>query len=395
MKISQLEVIPATNLKKLLGISVPEKVKIIGADGREETHDVGNIHISAAYENEGSTHLDIDIDGFIGGWWGILKSEIKRQIDNANPENITLKIDSYGGDVHEAYGIHDLLASHSATVTADYVGMSASAATIIACAADKRIISENVDVLIHEVWGWSCCNAEEIKRDAAYMEKLNNRLAKGYKAISGKPIADIRAKMKEDTWMTAAEAKKFGLVDEVYNPKKKSNSNSKKNSKEMPDTIEQKASKWDKVKAFFVVPPGAETPPAAPPVAKTEPPAPVENEAVNKLTALVADLQAKVDEKEKEADTKVDATTEAVNKAVEAIEALSTRLENLEKKPRTKASATNTGDALNFGGKKTVKISSMDAQAMKFLQNLHPGAASANVTNAHEHADGSSCMCGA
>lgn len=181
----------------------------------------------------------IEILGSIGESWfdeGTTLNSVKSQIENLSARNITVKISSLGGDAFEGLAIHDLLKSSKKKVTAEIIGATASAATIIAMGADKIKISENALFLVHNAWTVAQGNADDLKKQAENLETVDNRMAAIYTAKTGKSEQEVRSLMKEDKWIDSNEAKEFGFVDEITEPVKIAASVIQEinNSKELP-----------------------------------------------------------------------------------------------------------------------------------------------------------------
>jgi len=183
--------------------------------------------------NKAEDVVEITIEGTIGSYWKnnneaiLTKEEMAsqlKQIANLKTKNIIVHINSYGGDVTHGISIHDLLASNEASVTTIVNGHTASAATIIAQAGNVRKMSANALYLVHNAsmiaWG----DKNELKVTIDDLEKVDTTLANIYSKRTGKSVEDILEQMNKfngrGEWMTADEAKEFGLIDEVYEPMK-------------------------------------------------------------------------------------------------------------------------------------------------------------------------------
>ncbi|MBN2365725.1 MAG: Clp protease ClpP [Calditrichaeota bacterium] len=176
----------------------------------------------------------IDIDGEIGWvtydgeeWIWNTKESIKRQlkeISKLNAKKIIVNISSLGGFVDDGLAIHDILAQHPAEIETRVIGMTASAATIIAQAGDIRKISNNALYLVHKAWGFAIGNSNDMKAMAADLDTIDDRIANIYAKRSGKDIQVFENLMKENDgsgkWIDAGEAEEYGLVDEVFEPMK-------------------------------------------------------------------------------------------------------------------------------------------------------------------------------
>lgn len=173
----------------------------------------------------------IDIDGEIGwvneeGEWNTtsaIKSKL-REISELNTKKIIVNINSLGGFVDDGLAIHDVLASHNAEIETRVIGMTASAATVIAQAGNKRTMSDNALYLIHQAWGMAIGNSTDMLALASDLETIDGRLLNIYVKRSGKSEKEIKALMQENAgggkWIDASEAKAYGLIDELFEPVK-------------------------------------------------------------------------------------------------------------------------------------------------------------------------------
>ena len=161
---------------------------------------------------------EIDILGDIGSSWfseGNTLQTVKAQIDGIKSKNIIINIASFGGDADEGFSIHSYLSSKKAYKTARLLGSTASAGTIVAMSADEIQISENARFLIHNSWTQAVGNAEQLRKTASTLDKVDVRMIAIYKKKTGKSEEEIKDLMAREEWLSADEAKDFGLVDEV------------------------------------------------------------------------------------------------------------------------------------------------------------------------------------
>lgn len=130
-------------------------------------------------------------------------------------KNINLRINSPGGNVFDAVAIHTMLENHPAKITASIDGIAASAASLIAMAADNIVMPENAFMLIHEPSGFTVGTADEHLSAAADLERMNGTFANSYAKRSGQTIEAAKALMKADRLMTSSEAKDLGYADDI------------------------------------------------------------------------------------------------------------------------------------------------------------------------------------
>lgn len=176
------------------------------------------------YKNESTPDTtEIDIFSDIGeSWWCESTSfqDVKAQVESIDSDKIRVNLATYGGDVNHAFAIYNILKSSPATVEANIMGFTASAGTIIALAADEVKMDENTMFLVHNAWTVEMGNQHDLRATADELEKIDNRLISIYKTKTGERKDKLGKLMKEERWMDAAEAKDWGFVDEVYEPKK-------------------------------------------------------------------------------------------------------------------------------------------------------------------------------
>jgi ATP-dependent Clp protease protease subunit len=129
--------------------------------------------------------------------------------------NINLRINSPGGDIMDGVAIYNAIKNHKARVTASVDGIAASAASYIAMAADRIVMPANTFMLIHGASGFVFGNADDMRSMAGDLDRVDKSITATYVSRSKSTSAKIKAIMKEDRLMDAAEAKELGLADEV------------------------------------------------------------------------------------------------------------------------------------------------------------------------------------
>lgn len=134
-------------------------------------------------------------------------------------KDINIYVNSPGGSVTATLAIVDTMRHIKNDVATTCVGIAASGGAIILSAGEKgkRFILPNAEVMIHQPLGGVEGQATDIAITAKHIlqtkEKLNRILA----ANTGKPLAQVEKDVERDFFMTAEEAKKYGLVDKVFN----------------------------------------------------------------------------------------------------------------------------------------------------------------------------------
>lgn len=173
--------------------------------------------VTAKGNNEAEILLYDQIADFDSDKMGVISAKglINKIKDLGAIDNITLRINSVGGDVFEAQAIYSYLKSHPANITVKIDGLAASAASFIAMAGDKVIMPRNTLMMIHNpaggVWGQS----DDMRDTAEILDKIRDTIANVYIAKTGLDREKINSMMDAETWMDADEALKLKFCDEV------------------------------------------------------------------------------------------------------------------------------------------------------------------------------------
>ena len=132
-------------------------------------------------------------------------------------KDIFLYINSPGGSVTAGLGIVDTMNHIKPDVATVCVGMAASMGSIILSqgAKGKRTILPNAEVMIHQPWGGIQGQASDIEITARHILKTRERLNKMLAKATGKALSQIEKDTDRDFFMTAEEAKKYGIVDDI------------------------------------------------------------------------------------------------------------------------------------------------------------------------------------
>jgi ATP-dependent Clp protease protease subunit len=160
---------------------------------------------------------DIGEDFWTGG--GITAKKFSEELTalGAGVKRLNIHINSLGGDVFAAQTIHNIVEDHPAKKTTYIDGICASAATLVASAADEVIARHNTNYMIHLPLGMTYGNAAEHRSTADTLDSLTTPIISVYKEQVKDKIDEekILQLMTEETWMTADEALEYGFVDQV------------------------------------------------------------------------------------------------------------------------------------------------------------------------------------
>ncbi|HBO5169490.1 Clp protease ClpP [Pseudomonas aeruginosa] len=153
------------------------------------------------------------------GVWGITAQQFARELKALGDLSlISLRIHSPGGDVFEGTAIYNLLKNHPARVEAHVDGLAASMASVIAMAADTIYMPENAMMMVHRPWGIQGGEADDMRRYADLLEKIEGTMVAAYMAKTGKSEEDIKSLLKAETWMDGREAVEAGFADQLTEP---------------------------------------------------------------------------------------------------------------------------------------------------------------------------------
>lgn len=173
-------------------------------------------------KNKTSTKAELLIYGEISSFqfWG--DETTPKEVDDILKEigdvkDLTVRINSPGGEVFAGMAIYSMLKRHKATVTAYIDGIAASIASVIPLAADKIVMMRGTMYMIHKphisVWG---ATSDKLRQQADLLDKIEGEMRSLYSAKTGKSDAEIAEILAQgDTWYTADEAVAAGFVDEV------------------------------------------------------------------------------------------------------------------------------------------------------------------------------------
>src|SRR5438034_347908 len=132
-------------------------------------------------------------------------------------KDISLYINCPGGSVYAGLAIYDTLQFLKPQVTTTCVGiaMSLGALLLAAGTSGKRMAFPNAKILIHQLWGGFEGQASDIEIHAREAIALKRRMEEIIAEHSGQPLEKVSTDMERDYFMTAAEAKEYGLIDKV------------------------------------------------------------------------------------------------------------------------------------------------------------------------------------
>lgn len=139
-------------------------------------------------------------------------------LESQNPkEDIKMYINSPGGSVTSALAIYDTMQYVKPHIQTICIGLAASAASVLLSAGEKgkRFVLPNAEVMIHQVLGGVEGQATDIDIHARHILKVRDRLNKILAKHTGQKLAKIEKDTDRDYFMSAEEAKAYGIVDKI------------------------------------------------------------------------------------------------------------------------------------------------------------------------------------
>lgn len=147
--------------------------------------------------------------------WEITAAETIAKLADMTGD-VTVRINSYGGDSFEGVAVKNALRAHAGHVTAVVDGVAASAASVVAvCGADRVVMRPGAELMIHDAWTFTDGNAADLTKVAADLERTSQAMAEMYAEKAGGDAERWRDMMRAETWFSAQEAVDAGLADAV------------------------------------------------------------------------------------------------------------------------------------------------------------------------------------
>lgn len=167
-------------------------------------------------EGSGTT---LYIDGAISSeqWWGdeATPQQLRDELKGITSNEITVVINSGGGDVWAGVAMYNALRELDAKVTVRVDGLAASIASVIAMAGDRIIMSPGSMMMVHKASAWAGGNTEELAKIIEMLEVVEKSIVPIYADRTGLSEEKVMELMEAETWMSPAEAVEFGFADEV------------------------------------------------------------------------------------------------------------------------------------------------------------------------------------
>ena len=208
--------------QKMNDIFSQKMIKGVSEKHRQAIQKTANINAegeSIIFDKKNQT-FNIFMYGTISRW-DFDTTDVSKQLRKNQNDISTINIytNSGGGSVYDAWGLYttlsDIKQKQGVTINNTIEGIAASAATFYIGVSDSISIGESAEIMIHEAWGIFMGNKNELKENISRLEKIDNNISKVYAKKTGKTEQEIQEKMKQETWFSADDALKYGLVDKI------------------------------------------------------------------------------------------------------------------------------------------------------------------------------------
>jgi len=188
----------------------------VSFDLRPQALERWNPSILAAADDEENTISVLDPIGY--DYWtgeGVTAKRITGILKGMAGADVTVNINSPGGDMFEGLAIYNVLREYKGHVTVRVLGMAASAASIIAMAGDTIQVARSGFLMIHNCWAGAVGNRHDFRDFADTLEPFDEAMADIYATRTGDEIAAMQKLMDGETWINGSAAVEQGFADSL------------------------------------------------------------------------------------------------------------------------------------------------------------------------------------
>lgn len=146
---------------------------------------------------------------------GNTAKEFAKTLDELEGKPLDIHLDSCGGDVYEGFAIASAIQRYEGDTTVYVDGVAASAASYIALMADRVVMNDYAQFMIHNAWTYAMGNSAELFDISMRLDALDQTIAQIISSRTGAAIDEVREAMRKETWYTADQAQANGFCDEV------------------------------------------------------------------------------------------------------------------------------------------------------------------------------------
>ena len=189
-------------------------------------------------KNEDTSETELLFNGPISEdtWWGdeITPALFRDELSKVSG-NLTVWLNSPGGDVFAASQIYAMLKNHKGKVTVKIDGIAASAASVVAMAGDETLIAPTAMMMIHDPSTVAMGNKADMEKAITLLEEVKESIINAYETKSHLSRNKIAKMMSDETWLNAKKAYDMGFVDGILFADKDSDCTDSATSEDEPD----------------------------------------------------------------------------------------------------------------------------------------------------------------
>lgn len=189
-----------------------EKLTAYAANQRKDWYRV------EAKASGGKRTADVYIYAEIGdSFWGdsVSAGDFVREFAAVDADEITVHLNSPGGNFWDSVAIANALRAHPARVITRVDGLAASGASLVAIAGAEVVVAQGSQMMVHEASGLALGTAAEMEEMKAVLDKISDNMAGQYAAKAGGTVEEWRDIQRAETWYNADEAVEANLADRV------------------------------------------------------------------------------------------------------------------------------------------------------------------------------------
>ena len=195
-------------------------------------------------KNEETSETELIFNGPISDetWWGdeITPSLFRDELSKVSG-NLTVWLNSPGGDCFAASQIYTMLRNHKGRITVKIDGIAASAASVVAMAGDETFIAPTAMLMIHNPMTFAAGNKADMEKAIELLEEVKESIINAYARKTALSRNKISKLMDDETWMNAEKALQLGFADGILFDEKKQSVPNEDPVEDEPKELENKA----------------------------------------------------------------------------------------------------------------------------------------------------------
>lgn len=184
---------------------------------------IPKIETKLEVKNENEEVADLYLYGPIreAYWWDdeddvISAKRVRKVLDELKGKDVNVHLNSGGGDVFESIAIANTLKQHDGDIHIIIDSLAGSGASVIAAAGKKVTMFSNSMQMIHKAWTFASGNADELRKIADDLDKIDSAVKASYKERFVGTDEELEDLIKTESWLNAEECLAFGFADEIF-----------------------------------------------------------------------------------------------------------------------------------------------------------------------------------